>query len=289
MNPDLYRLLKIFTSDLHDFRMNFSTLREIYVKQALKSLGHENPDFQPSDLPAVNNQRVLGRLDTFPDLILQVRDLQADQESFRPTDHVQMELKVFCQSAGRRLVQAYTQIEDLRSLLSSGSPDAAFLHHRILIECLVHIKESLAFWEESIGTEEFYGRHVRSNDVRFQYLELTLHLVVIIVDLAFPEGLRPYVEELEDVLGWPDLRKQFQFDNADTYARSKKRVRVGFTAPHNRTPKRFIPYGLKKLRPFWYLNPNVYGHLQVPNQCCIRRRKCAFITPSPSGGQWPYN
>ncbi|ROV96741.1 hypothetical protein VSDG_05606 [Cytospora chrysosperma] len=253
--------------------MNFSTLREVYVEQALKFLGHEIPDCQHSGLLAVSNEHVLGRLETVPDLILRVRHLQTEQESFRPTNHVQEELKVFCQSAGRWLVGACTKLELLRGLLSSGSPDAAFQHHQVLIECLVHIKESLAYWEESINAKEFYGRHARSNEVRFQYLELTLRLVFIIVDLAFPEGLRAYVEELEGVLGWPELRKQFQFDNADTYARSKKWVIVGLTAPSNRIPKRFIPYGMKKLRPFWHRNPSVYGHLQVANLCCIRRRK----------------
>jgi hypothetical protein len=265
--------------------MNFSTLREIYVEQALKFLGHEIPDCQHSGLLAVSNEHVLGRLETVPDLILRVRHLQTEQESFRPTNHVQEELKVFCQSAGRWLVGACTKLEGLRGLLSSGSPDAAFQHHQVLIECLVHIKESLAYWEESINAKEFYGRHARSNEVRFQYLELTLRLVFIIVDLAFPEGLRAYVEELEGVLGWPELRKQFQFDNADTYARSKKWVIVGLTAPSNRIPKRFIPYGMKKLRPFWHRNPSVYGHLQVANLCCIRRRKCAFITSQAGAGQ----
>ncbi|ROW10599.1 hypothetical protein VMCG_02089 [Cytospora schulzeri] len=253
--------------------MNFSTFREIYVEQALRNLGHENPAFQRSNLPAVTNQYVLGRLDTFPDLIQRVKGLQAEQESFRPTDEVQRELKVFCLCAGRRLVRAYTTIEDLRGLLKSCSPEAAFLHHRVLIECLLHTRESLAFWEESIDAKEFYGRHVRSNEVRFQYLELTIRLVLIVVDLTFPEDLHPYVEELEYFLGWRDVREQLQFDNAETYARSKKLVRVGLSAPHNRIPKRFIPYGLRKLRPFWYRNPSVYGHLQVPNQSCIRQRK----------------
>lgn len=253
--------------------MNLSTLNDIYVEPALRFLGHKATGFEPKDLPTVTNQHVLGRLDTFPDLILRVRSLQAEQESFTPTDDVQREVKAFCQSAGRRLVRACTMIEGLRDLLCSCTPDDVFMHHRILVECLLLIKESLAFWKESVDAKEFYGRHARSVEVRFQYLERTLRLVLIIVDLTFPEGLRPYVVELEDVLGWPDLQEQFQVDNAASYAESKKRVRVGITAPHYRLPKRFIPYGMKKLKPYWYLNPNVYGHLQMANQCCIKKRK----------------
>ncbi|KUI61919.1 Altered inheritance of mitochondria protein 11 [Cytospora mali] len=258
--------------------MNFSTLRDVYVAEALRSLGHGIPNFKHSDLPALTNRHVLSRLNTLPDVILRVKDLQATQEHFKPTSHVDQELKVFCQSAGRRLVRACAILEELRGLLNSGNLNSAFLHHKDLVECLLQIRESLAFWEESIGAPEFYRRHVRCQEVRFQYLKHTLCLVSVIVGLTFPEGLRAYVLELEDALGRPHLPQQFFFDSPITYAWTKKRTRVGLTAPLNRTPKRFIPSGLKKLSPFWYRNPNLYGHLLLANERCIRQRKAKLLS-----------
>lgn len=256
--------------------MNLSTLRDIYVEQALKFLGHNVPDFDSDNLPAFTNQHVLDRLDNFPDVILRVRTLQDEQESFKPTNLVQVEVKAFCQSAGRRLVQACTAIENLQDQLCSCSPNAAFSRHRVLINSLLKIRESIVCWTQSIDVEEFYGRHPRSVEVRFRYLKLTLRLVLIMVDLAFPKDMRPYVEGLQEVLEWPNLNKQIKFDNAASYAESKKLARVGLTAPHDRIPKRFVPYGKKVLRPYWYRNPNVYGHQQVPNAVCIRTCKGMF-------------
>lgn len=268
--------------------MNFSTLRDVFIEEALRNLGHGAPYLQQRfHLPVATNEDVLHRLNTLEDLISRIKDLQHIQENFRAVDHVDRQLKVFCRSAGRRLVRACGMIEYLRCLLSSRSPGAAFLHHQSLVACLLQVKESLAFWEESIGAEEFYKRHARPREVRYQYLEHTLRLVFVIADLTFPEGLRAYIVELEDVLGRPHLRGQFQFDSPATYARTKGRARVGVTAPHDRCPKRFIPYGMKKLRPFWYRNPSLYGHLQVANEHCVRQLRGAFPRgwprrPSPS-------
>ncbi|KUI73487.1 hypothetical protein VM1G_08817 [Cytospora mali] len=253
--------------------MNFSTFRDVYVAEALRILGHGIPNFEDSNLPALTNQHVLSRINTLPDVILGVKCLQATQENFKPTSHVDQELKAFCRSAGRRLVRACAIIEDLQGLLDSSDLHSAFLHHKDLVECLLQIRESLAFWEESIGAPEFYRCHARCQQVRFQYLKPTLHLVSAIVDLTFPEGLRVYVLELENALGRPDLFQQFHLDSPITYALSKERTRVGVTAPLNRMPKRFIPHGLTKLSPFWYRNPNLYGHLLVANEHCIRERQ----------------
>ncbi|KAG6367505.1 hypothetical protein INS49_001695 [Diaporthe citri] len=192
--------------------MNFSTLRDIYLEESLRVLGHGNPD-------------------------------------------------------------PFTVIAGLKKLARSGSADAAFTHYQHRIKCLVQVRESLAFWEESIGAEAFDKKHARSRDVRHEYLKHTFRLVYVIADLSFPESLREYTEEMSEVLKQGDLQQHFILDSEVTYARSKERTRAGLTSPHHQCPRRFVPHGLRKLTPHFYYNPDLYGHLQVANEACIKQRK----------------
>lgn len=260
--------------------MNFTTLRDIYVGEALKNLGYDDPAFKRSEMPAVTNQDVLGRLSILPDLVTRVNNLHAEQVSFVANSDIDKGLKSYCRTAGLRLVRACETIENLRCLLSSGSSKAdagaAFTYHQHLVDCLLLIKVSLAFWSESIGAKEFGRKHVRCKDVRFRYVEHTIRLVFIIADLTFPEDLRDYVDEMKDALGRPHLQGQFFFDGPVTYAWSKERVKMGLTAAQNRQLKRFLPFGLDTVTPLWCLNPSLYGNLQVPNQLCMRKLKGAL-------------
>ena len=256
--------------------MNFTTLQDVFVEEALKALGHEVPGFQYSDLPALTNRDVFGRFSAVPDLVTRIKGLHTKQKSVVPTNRVDKELKIFCRCAGWRLVQGAKVLEDLWCLLRNHDPNAPFSHHQDLLECLLAIRKSLDVWAESIDAKEFYRRHARSQDVRYIYVLLTMRLVHVIVDLTFSEGLRPYVDELADLIERPWLQGTFFFDGPKTYARIKKKTRLGLTAPSNETPKRFIPYGLVELTPFWVRNSGLYGHAQVPNELCIIKLRGAL-------------
>lgn len=255
--------------------MNFSTLRDVYLEESLRVLGNGDPGREPGDLPSISNRYALDRLDDLPE-VGRIKALQAKQERFRPTNEVDATLKAFCCCAGRHLVEAFTVIASVKRLARSASADAAFTHYQHRIKCLVQVRESLAYWEESIGAEAFDKKHARSRDVRHEYLRHTFLLVYVIADISFPESLREYTEEMSKVLKRGDLQQQFVLDSEVTYARSKERTRAGLTTPHHQCPKRFVPHGLRKLTPYFYYNPDLYGHLQVANEACIKQRKGAL-------------
>lgn len=252
--------------------MNFSTLRDIYLEESLRVLGHGDPDRQPQELPLISNQYALDRLDKLPELGC-ITALQSRQERARPSNEVETTLKAVCCCAGRPLVEAFTVIAGLKKLTRAGSPDATFTNHQHLIKCLVQVRESLAYWEESIGAAAFDKKHARSRDVRHEYLRHTFQLVYVIADVSFPESLREYTEAMSEVLEEGDLQQHFVLDSEVTYARSKERTRAGLISPHHQCPKRFVPHGLQKLTPHFYYNPDLYGHLQVANEACIKQRK----------------
>lgn len=255
--------------------MNFSTLRDIYLEESLRVLGHGDPDCQPKDLPFISNRYALDRLNNLPE-VGRIKALQAKQERVRPTNEVDATLKAFCCCAGRHLVEAFTVIAGLKRLARSGSADAAFTHYQHRIKCLVQVRESLAYWEESIGAEAFDKKHARSREVRHEYLGHIFLLVYVIADVSFPESLREYTEEMSEVLKQGNLQQQFVLDSEVTYARSKERTRAGLISPHHQCPTRFVPHGLRKLTPYFYYNPDLYGHLQVANEACIKQRKGAL-------------
>ncbi|KAI3392769.1 hypothetical protein diail_5205 [Diaporthe ilicicola] len=252
--------------------MNFSTLRDIYLEESLRVLGYGEPAHQPENIPFIPNRHALDRLDSLPD-VERIKALQAKQERVRPTDEAEATLKAFCRCAGRHLVDAFTVVAGLKRLAKSGSADAAFAHYQRRIKCLLQVRESLAYWEESIGAEAFDKKHARSRDVRHEYLKHTIQLVYVIADISFPESLREYIEEMSEILKQGNLQQQFVLDSEVTYARSKERTRAGLTSPHHQCPKRFVPHGLQKLTPYFYYNPDLYGHLQVVNEACIKQRK----------------
>ncbi|KAL1876253.1 hypothetical protein Daus18300_002881 [Diaporthe australafricana] len=252
--------------------MNFSTLRDIYLEESLRVLGHGAPDRQPENIPLVPNRHALDRLASLPE-VERIKALQAKQERVRPTNEADATLKAFCRCAGRHLVEAFTVVAGLKRLAKSGSADAAFTHYQRRINCLLQVRESLAYWEESIGAEAFDKEHSRSRDVRHEYLRHTFLLVYVLADVSFPDSLREYIEEMSEVLKQGNLQQQFILDSEVTYARSKERTRAGLTSPHHQCPKRFMPHGLRKLTPYFYYNPDLYGHLQVANEACIKERK----------------
>lgn len=257
--------------------MNFTTLQSLFVEPLLRILGrHEVPGFEYSDLPAFANRDVFNRLGIIPGLVTHIKGLHANQEAMRPTNNVDRKLKIVSRSAGLRLVRASTVLEELRAQLSLSDPDAPFTQYESLANSAVEIKWSLNFWEESIDAKEFWGRYKISQNVRFRYVLATLHLLFVIVDLIFPDDFRDYSEELGDVISRPWLQEQFLFDSPETYAWSKSRVTLGITVPDDRYLKRFIPYGLTELTPFWIRNRSLYGHYLVANELCIRKRKGAL-------------
>lgn len=254
--------------------MNFSTLRDIYLEESLRVLGHGDPLYQPEKIPFIPNRKALDRLDSLPE-VGRIKSLQAKQERVRPTNEADTTLKAFCRCAGRHLVEAFTVVAGLKRLARSGNADAAFTHYQHRINCLLQVRESLAYWEESIGAEAFDKKHARSRDVRHEYLRHTFQLVYVIADISFPESLREYTEEMSELWKRGDLQQQFILDSEITYARSKERTRPGLTSPHHQFPKRFMSHGLRTLTPYFYYNPDLYGHLQVANEACIKQRKGA--------------
>lgn len=252
--------------------MNFSTLRDIYLEESLRVLGHGDPDHQPKDLPFISNRDALDRLDILPELG-RIKALQDRQERVRPSNEVETTLKAICCCAGRPLVEAFAVIAALKRLVRAGSADATFTQYQHLIKCLVQVRESLAYWEESIGAASFDKKYTRSRDVRHEYLRHTFLLVYVIADVSFPESLREYTEAMSEVLKQGDLQQQFVLDSEVTYARSKERTRAGLISPHHQCPKRFVPHGLRKMTPYFYYNPDLYGHLQVVNEACAKQRK----------------
>ncbi|POS75583.1 hypothetical protein DHEL01_v206022 [Diaporthe helianthi] len=253
--------------------MNFSTLRDIYLEESLRILGYGDPDRHPGDLPLISNQYALDLFNKLPEVGC-ITALQSRQERARTSNEAETTLKAVCCCAGRPLVEAFMVIAGLKRLITrAGRPDATFTNHQYLIKCLVQVRESLAYWEESIGAAAFDSKHARSRDVRYEYLGHTFQLVYVIADVSFPESLREYTEAMSDILKEGDLQQQFVLDSEVTYARSKERTRAGLISPHHQFPKQFVPHGLQTLTPpHFYYNPDLYGHLQVANEACIKQR-----------------
>lgn len=271
--------------------MNFTSLRNIYLDwhlrvldQHLRGLGHEDPSggddpfrYSPRPtLPTITCQHVLERLRTLPDLG-SLQALQAEQQSVKPQCAADWTLKVFCECAGRPLIQAFVILTGLKKQLESLDPERAatttFSQYQDLVGTLLEVRKSHAIWEVSVGNEAFFKAHPGPRAVRYDYLWYTLQLVYVVADLTFPEDFREHLQHMASWLRRCDWRERFILDSKVTYERSMKRARPEILAPPDRYPTRYLLFGQNVLRPCLVRNPSIYGHRLVPNERCLQRMK----------------
>lgn len=266
--------------------MNFSSFRNIYLDWHLRVLGHQDSSggedpfrYSPRPtVPQITCQHVLERLKNLPDLE-SLQALQAKQQRVKPQCTADWTLKVFCECAGRPLIQAFEILTRLKEKLESPSQeqaaDATFSQYQDLVGALLEVRKSHAIWEVSVGNEAFFKEHPGPRAVRYDYLWYTLQLVYVVADLTFPEDFREHLHHMGSWLRRCDWRERFILDSKVTYERSMQRARArpGILAPPGRYPIRYLLFGQKVLRPCLVHNTSKYGHRLVPNERCLRRMK----------------